>query len=335
MGTRTTEEIIADGRSLSYSENYSLTEGWNDDVFVRILNLAQNNLYHAITEADQPAYVKQLTIDSVANQQAYDLPIDVFMAIRLVDVRFIWGNQDIEFNTLVRSDIQDRWNYTTNYPDTYCLRDSQILLSPTPGITKEDAIVINYQKRLREMDVKRGQLASKVDSPVSITLTFPSTSDKYANMQTYANSKLDKVSYCCLVDINGTPLVSAIPISNYNSTTQVITALSSYSFPADELAALDAAIAAGTPIFVTQDRYSSTHSELDSQCEDYLIEYAVKRMLRLQSNLGEMKEAMEQEREALERLINAFKRYRPSIFPVRWVRRQGLNTFPFGKRFGY
>ena len=335
MGTRRTEELIADGRSLSYSEDYSLTEGWDDDVFARILNLGLNNLYHAITEDDQPAYVEQVSIDSVANQQAYDLPIDVYMAIRLVDVRFIWGNQDIEFNTLVRSQIQDRWNYTTNYPDTYCIRNGQILLSPTPGITKTDALVINYQKRPRELDVRRGQLASKTDAPVTITLTFPSTSAKYANMQTYANSQLDLVDYCCIVDIEGTPVVSAIPIANYNSTTQVITALTSYSFPADELTALDAAIAAGTPLFITRNRYSSSHSELDSQCEDYLIEYAVKRMLRLQSNMGEMREAMAQEQEALERLINAFKRYRPSVFPVRWTRRQGLNTFPFGKRFGF
>ena len=333
MATRRTEELIADGRSLSYSEDYSLTEGLNDDVFVRILNLGLNNLYHAITEDDQPAYVQQVSIDSVANQQAYDLPIDVYTAIRLVDVRFIWGTQDIEFNTLVRSTIPDRWNYTTNYPDTYCIRSNQMLLSPVPGISKTDAIQINYQKRMRELDVRRGQLASKANSPVTITLTFPSTSAKFANMQTYADSQLDLVDYCCLVDIEGDPIVSAIPINNYNSTTQIITALSSYSFPADELTALDAAIAAGTPIFVTKDRYSSTHSELDSQCEDYLIEYAVKRMLRLQSNTGEMKEALIQEQESLERLINAFKRWRPSVYPVRWLRRQGLTTFPFGRKY--
>lgn len=333
MGTRRTEELIADGRSLSYSEDYSLTEGWDDDVFARILNLGLNNLYHAITEDPQPGYVEQVSIDSVANQQAYTLPIDVYMALQLVDVRFIWGNQDIEFNTLVRSTIPDRWNYTTNYPDTYCLRSGEILLSPVPGITKEDALVINYQKRPRELDVRRGQLASKTDAPVTITLTFPGTSAKYANMQTYANSQLDLVDYCCIVDIEGTPVVSAIPLDNYNSSTQVITALSSYSFPADELTALDAAIAAGTPLFITRNRYSSTHSELDSQCEDYLIEYAVKRMLRLQSNLGEMQEALRQEQEALERLINAFKRWRPSVFPVRWLRRQGLTTYPFGRKY--
>lgn len=335
MGTRRTEEIIADGRSLSYSEDYSLTEGWDDDVFCRILNLALNNLYKAITEDDQPAYVQQVNIDSVADQQAYDLPIDVFMAIRLVDVRFIWGNQDIEFNTLIRGNIQDRWNYTTNYPDRYAIRNGQILLSPTPGVTKTDALEINYQKRPRELDVRRGLLASKTDSPVTVTLSFPSTSAKDANMQTNANSQLDLVDYCCIVDIDGNPIVSALPIDNYNSTTQVITARTSYSFPADELTALDAAIAAGTPLYITRNRYSSSHSELDSQCEDYLIEYAVKRMLRLQSNSGEMAEAMRQEEECLARLINAFKRWRPSVFPVRWTRRAGMNIYPFGRRFGF
>ena len=177
------------------------------------------------------------------------------------------------------------------------MRNGYILLTPTPSVTKSDALVINYQKRPRELDIRRGQVASKTDSPVTITLSFSTTSQKNANMSTNASSQLDLVDYCCIVDLDGNPIVSAIPIDNYNSSTQIITAVSSYSFPADELAALDAAIAAGTPLYVTRNKYSSTHSELDNQTEDFLIEYVVKRLLRLQSNQAEMAEAKIQEEE--------------------------------------
>lgn len=332
MGTRRLEEMIADARDLSYTESFSLTEGWNNNVVARIFNLALNNLYRAITEDNQPAYVKEYITDVISGQQAYDIPIEVFMAIRFVDVRFIWGGQAYEFVTLVQGDIQDRFDFPINIPDTYCIRDGQILLSPTPNLTKNNSLVINYQSRPRELDVRRGQLASKTDAPVTITLTFATTSEKNANMKVNADSQLDFVDYCCIVDVYGNPVVSGIPIDNYDITTQVITALADYSFPTAELAALDAAILAGTPLYITRNIFSSTHSELDNQCEDYLIEYVVKRLLRLQSNTGEMKEAIMQEQEAMERLVNAFKRYRPSIFPVKWVRGIGRSSFPFGRR---
>lgn len=333
MGTRRLEEILTDARAQAYSEDYSLTEGWNDDVAARIANLALNRLYHQITQIDNPANIEQTTIDSVAGQQAYDLTIDVYMALRIADVRFQWGTATYEFVTLQQLPIQDRFDYPINIPDAYTIRDGQILLSPTPNTTKSEAIIINYQKRMRSLDIRRGILASKTDSPVTITLTFSATSSKDANMQTYANSALDKRDYICLVDRDGTPIVSQIPVNNYNSSTQVITAESSYSFPTAQLAALDAAIAAGTTIYVVSGEYASTHSELDSQCEDYLIEFIISRLLRLQStSSSEMQLSRVREEQALEDLINAYRRYRPSIYPIRWVQNTRRSSYPWGRR---
>jgi len=56
MGTRRTEEIIEEVRGLSYTEDYSLTEGWNNNVLTDLLNRSLNNVYHAITQVDNPAY---------------------------------------------------------------------------------------------------------------------------------------------------------------------------------------------------------------------------------------------------------------------------------------
>ena len=335
MGTRRLEEILIDARSQAYSEDYSLTEGWDDNVAARLANLGLNRLYHRITQIDNPANIEQSTIDSVAGQQSYDIPADVFMSLRIMDVRFQWGGQAYEFVTLEQTMIQDRFDYPINIPDAYCIRDGKILLSPTPDSSRTGAIIINYQKRMRSLDVRRGILASKVDSPVSITLTFTATSAKDANMQTNAESALDKRDWICLVDRDGLPLVSQIPVNSYNSTTKVITAESGYSFPTAELAALDAAIAAGTTIYVVSGEYASTHSELDSQSEDYLIEFIISRLLRLQSNSSEMQASKIREEQSLEDLVNAYRRYRPSIYPVRWTQNGTRNTFPFGGRGVY
>lgn len=335
MGTRRLEEMITDARAQAYSEDFSLTEGWDDNVVARLFNLGLNQLYHAITQITNPANVEEVSIDVVSGTQSYDIPLDVFMAIRLMDVRFQWGTQAYDFVTLRQGDIQDRFDYPINIPDYYCIRDGKILLSPTPNTTKSDALIINYQKRMRSVDVRRGLLASKTDTPVTITLSFTATSQKDANMQTNAESVLDKIDYICLVDRDGAPIVSQIPVNNYNTSTQVVTAETTYSFPADELTALDAAIAAGTAIYVVSGIYASSHSELDSQSEDYLIEYVISRLLRLQSNTGEMGDARERERESMDALVNAYRRYRKSVYPVRWVRNLGNRSSDMGLRGVY
>ena len=335
MSTRRLEEMILDARTQAYSEDYSSTEGWDDNVVARLFNHGLNQLYHAVTQINNPANIEEVSIDVVSGTQAYDIPVDVFMAIRLTDVRFLWGNAAYNFVTLKQGNIQDRFDYPINIPDTYCIRNGQILLSPTPNVTRSGALIINYQKRMRSLDVRRGLLASKVDSPVSVTLSFASTSQKNANMQANADSLLDKIDYVCLVDRDGEPIVTKMPVNNYNSSTKVITAETTYSFPTAELAALDAAIAAGTAVYVVSGQYSSSHSELDSQCEDYLIEYVISRLLRLQSNTGEANQSMQREDQALESLINAYRRYRRSVYPIRWVENVSRSSYPFGRRGVY
>lgn len=335
MGTRRLEEMITDARAQAYSEDFSLTEGWDDNVVARLFNLGLNQLYHAITQISNPANVEETSIDVVAGTQSYDIPLDVFMAIRLLDVRFQWGTATYDFVTLKQGDIQDRFDYPINIPDYYCIRDGKILLSPTPNTTKTGGLIINYQKRMRSVDVRRGLLASKTDTPVTITLSFTATSQKDANMQTNAESVLDKIDYICLVDRDGAPIVSQIPVNNYNTATKLITAESTYVFPASELAALDAAIAASTSVYVVSGVYASSHSELDSQSEDYLIEYVISRLLRLQSNTGEMGDSRERERESLEALVNAYRRYRKTTYPVRWIRNLGNRSSNMGLRGVY
>lgn len=329
MATRRLEELIEEARALAYSEEYSYTEGWNDNVVSNLFNLGLDKLYMAITEIDNPANIDQFEMDVVSGQMSYDIPIEVQMFIRIMDVRFIWGQASYEFTTLVQGMIQDRLDYPINYPQTYCIRDGKILLSPAPNISKPGALVVNFQKRMRKLDIRRGRIESFTTNPTKFVLTFVVQSQKDVNMRANADSVLDKIDYCCLVNRNGLPIVNAIPIFNYDANTQTINALTSYSMPATELAALTAAISNGDQIYVVSGKYSSTNSELDSQCEDFLIEFVIKRLLRLQSNTTESQEQTVEEAQVLSRLINAYRRVRPSVYPVRWVR-NALNASNIG-----
>ena len=413
MGTRRSEELIAAIRAQAYSEDYSQTEGWSNDVIVTHMNLALNNLYHAITQIDNDAHAKEYAQDIVSGQMEYDIPMDVFMALRIIDVRYLWGTQQYEFVELKQGMIQDRLNYPINIPDTYAIRDGKLLLSPTPNLSKVDSLIVNYQKRMRSLDIRRGQILSFSQSPVQFNLTFTAeyegvsigtgvatytgnlpnapitagtvtmtdgtltvtddgvggfigdvgvgtntinystgaydvtfsgaTSDvtasfsgansvKNANMQEYANSMLDTVDYICLVDVEGTPLVTKIPVSIYDSESKIINTQSSYTMPTDQLADLQAAIDAGDPIYVVTGEYASTHSELDLQCESYLIEYCISRLLRLQSNKSETDESREREAQSLDALVNAYRRIRKTVYPVRWTQNFSRSSYPFGRR---
>lgn len=332
MSTRRAEQLISTGRSLSYSESFSLTEGWDNNVAVDLLNLGLDKLYMGITEIDNPANIEEYTQDVVAAQQSYDIPIEVQLYVRIMDARFLWGTQAYEFITLRQGMIQDRLDYPINVPDTFCIRHGKVLLSPAPAITKAGALIINYQKRMRSLDIRRGRVTARTTTPATFTLTFTAQSEKDTDMRDNAESVLDKVDYCCIVDVHGLPIVNAIPIFNYNFTTQIIHALPSYVIPPLELAALDAALIANAQLYVTQGIYSSTNSELDSQCEDFLIEYMVKRFLRLQSNTSETVEAREEENQVLSRLINAYRRYRPTQYPIRWIQNFRNSSYPFGRR---
>lgn len=409
QGTRRLEEMIANARQLAYQEQYSYTEGWDDNVLAEIFNLGLDRLYASVTMIDNPANIEEVSLDTYAQQTEYDIPIDVHMAIRIMDVRYIYGTQPYEFITLRQGMIQDRFSYPTNIPDTYCIRNGKILLSPTPNQTKLNSLVINYQKRMRKLDIRRGKVASisslrgtvtgatqanpcqittnaahglvtgqKVSfqnvggmtqlngntytitvtgattftlnatdstsytaftaggswflNPIVFQLNFTVTSQKDTNLQANANSILDKVDWCCLIDRYGTPIVNAIPLNGYNQSSYLLTCANNYVFPAEELDALNSALTNSDLIYVVSGDYSSSHSELDRQCEDQLIEFAVLRLLRLQSAAEPTRDQMEAEEAVLQRLVAAYRRYRPSIMPVVWQERLRPRSWPWGRR---
>ena len=411
-GTRRAEEIIADARGLSYQESYSYTEGWDQNTAVDLLNLGLNKLYRAITRIDNAALVEQESFDIVSGQMEYELPLQVFMCLRIVDVRYYYSPQPWAFVTLTQGMIQDRFGYPTNIPDTWCLRGRKVLLSPTPAISNQNALVINYEKRMRSLDVRRGKVASFVSGaitgatqanpcqistaplehglitgnrvylkdiggmtelndqiytitanstttftldgisstaftaytsggswllyPFAWNLSFAVESQKDVDLQANANSILDKIDYVCFVDRDGLPIVNAIPIAGYNTSTTVLTAANHYELTLAEMAAIQDSIDDNVTLYVVTGDYASSHSELDRQCEDALIEYMRLQFLRLQSAAEPTSVQMAEDDRVLESLIGSYRRQRPTIYPIIFINRmKGYRSWPLGRRGMY
>jgi len=58
-GTRRIDEMAANARQLGYQENYSYTEGWDDNTVGEISDLGLNQPYTKITSTDNVAYIEE------------------------------------------------------------------------------------------------------------------------------------------------------------------------------------------------------------------------------------------------------------------------------------
>lgn len=408
-GTRRIDEMALNARQLGYQENYSYTEGWDDNTVGELFNLGLNHLYDKICQIDNVANIEEYTTTVFAGVQEYPIPQSVKMALQIMNVRFLYGPETWQFVTLIQGMIQDRFSYPTNIPSTYCIRNGKILLSPTPNITRENSLIVNFQKRMRSLDYRRGKVTNIISpygnvtgitnanpaevstqnphnlitgmkvglggdfepaelidqtfivtvtgansftlngvdttlsnvfsgtalwyqNPVQFQLNFSVISQKDSNLQANANSILDKVDWVSFTSRNGESIIDAIPINNYNMTTFIITCESNYVIPYDSWLAFQATITNQDTFYVITGDYSSTHSQLDRQSEDLLIEYVVLRLLRLQSASEPTKNQLDAEEDVLNRLAISYRRYRPSIVPIVYQQRLRNRNWFFGGR---
>ncbi len=78
--------------------------------------------------------------------------------------------------------------------------------------------------------------------------------------------------------------------------------------------------------------YSSSHSQLDRQSEDLLIEFMVLRLLRLQSAAEPTRDQRDAEDAVLDSLAISYRRYRPSVVPIVWQQRLRQNSWYLSPR---
>lgn len=395
QGTRSIDEMALTARQLAYQQNYSYTEGWDDNTVAAIFNLGLNQLYDKITQVDSVANIEENAQTVMAGQEEYDIPQDVKMKIQIMNVRYLYGPQTWQFVTLIQSMIQDRFSYPATIPSTYCIRNGKLILSPTPSQTRVNSLIINFQKRMRSLDYRRGKVTNIISpygsvtgisnanpaqvttsaphgmvtgmksglggsfqpselinrsfiitvtgantytldgvdttnsnvfsgtaiwyqNPVKFQLNFTQTSQKDANIKANADSILDRINWLAFTSRDGDAVIDAIPINHYDIPNKVIYCEPNYVIPYDSWLRFQALITNQDTFYVVVGDYSSTHSQLDRQSEDLLIEYVVLRLLRLQSAAEPTKVQDEAEDRVLNRLAIAYRRYRPSIVPIRF-----------------
>lgn len=303
---RRVEKLIKQARRIADNEEFdndpSNPLGIVDDELVEYVNDAQDNMQAAISEVHPKLFIKEKLIDLVAEQETYSLPDDLYLGGRIEHVEALYSTQAGDYYTLPHESLKRRLpDVSSTFPDFYIRKANNLLIQPKPSGARTNGIRLSYQYKLPTLDIRRGLVASAVDtgtSITSITLNLTPTLTRDADLVLIPERTIEDFDFLTVVGSDGTAKMKAIPVDSYDSDTGIITVTSGFTYETGET------ITAGDYIIGGKD--ATTHSDLPDTCQRYLIAYMAWKMLKRDS----MVDLQDQERELaamLREIVNAFK----------------------------
>lgn len=303
---RRLERLIAQVRRLTDNEEFDNDPdnplGITTQEIAEYLNDAQANIQASISLQHPKIFVKTETTDIVANQELYDLPTDLYLDGRLIDVAAKFSNQSRDYYSLKKKHIKTRLpDVESSVPESYIRIGNQIALQPVASQARTDGIRFTYQRKLPALAFRIGQVSATQTSGSDLTridLNASPTKTQDADLPTLADQYVDQFDEICVIDKNGNITAKGIPVSTFDSDNLYINVEEGHALGATESIAVGSYIVGGAN--------ATTHSELPDTCERYLIAYAAWKVLKADS----MVDSRDQERELglmLDEIIASFR----------------------------
>ncbi len=262
-------------RDQTGNQQYSATQGIRQREFIRYANDAQMRIYNLIMQERSSLYMKLGYLDVVANQALYTLPTDIFLKHNILKVDYSTNGDARLYSPLdLRTPRQEV--SAPGYPDSYLLRQGQIVLTPIPQQAATNGLRLNYQYIIPALDIRRGTISAITTGgayTTSITLTPATVTDETAD--DLVDGWAESVS---VVNAAGTIISQStgLPVSSYVEATGVLT------FTASSVLTASNALTVGQ--YVTFGANATTHSQLPEVAERYLREYMALRIQMRDSN---------------------------------------------------
>lgn len=268
---------------LRMTENEDAQEedsGLTKSEVVQYINEAQDRLQSRISRSHPKIFVTENFIDIVADQEAYDLPNDIYMGTRIIMIENKVGSQNTDYRKISSESIFSRntasSTFSGRFPQFYYMRrGSQVLINPIPASAETNGLRITYEKKLPDLDIRRGLVDSAVlsgISPTSITISVSPSLSKDSILNIDGEAVLNEIDFITVVDRDGVIQMQAIPIDKFDATSGVITMTSGFTAQTGET------VVAGN--YIVGGKVSTSHSELQDMCERYLITYATSEILK-------------------------------------------------------
>lgn len=266
-----TDKIIEDLRELT--RNVTLNDLSGNTVepvttksLLRVLNEGKNLIQRAIANTYGGAFGAFETKQITSRSTTYPIPETALYGNRVIRLDYSLIDDPKRYYRLKKKDSQ-KIEYSEGDPVSYYIIGSNIVVEPAPSAGFYRFLI---QRRADQMDVRRGTVESV--AVVGTHLEIVLVEDSLLNSVNVA--ELGSAQYVCFCDFEGTVSVRNVPVLSYSSADRKIVTRDGYT--------ADPGIAVGD--YVTIGKYTTTHSELPSECLDYAFEYAMYRILNHQSD---------------------------------------------------
>ncbi len=288
-------DLISESRRDS---NNTDTTGISTEDFLRYANYGQEAIFGKILQTSPMSFQAESAISIVADQEAYDIPDNVYLGERIVNVEYSATGLTRDYFKLYEVSLSFRNTYPSLRPQNYIRRNGQMLLRPTPN-QSGGTLRVTYERQLDSVDTRRGQVNGTPSGAV-IDLTHgtfgaPSTTDE---------ALLVANAYICISDAFGNVMLRNGLVSSYVAGTDALTLaanVSTYLVGTYTLANL----ADG---YLTIGKYTTTHSKLKKVCERYLVAYMNWKALSRDAATREKSELFREEKMDLEKeIVESYK----------------------------
>lgn len=256
--------LITQVQRATENERVGSTDGISTEEYYQYFTDAARFLQRKILAVNSGAF-RRVTTFSADGTEDFDLPTDIFARNRIVSLEFQDTGSDQDYRPLDKRTALERFS-SSGRPTQYILKDKEILVNayPTTGTFR-----LTYNYLVPTVDKRRAVIASRTLSSTAITALGLTASGIYTEAD-YALA-----DHLTVVGWDGTVKMRGIPYTGVSSGTVTIQN-SSYTFPSGSTAPVGDYVCLG--------ENSSSHILMDDQCEDFILTYCQRRILKRDSS---------------------------------------------------
>ena len=277
---KTFPELVALARLGSENVDYTDTTGIQDSEIYQYFTDATRRLESVIFVQHPKAFLKSKEIICQGQQEYVDIPADCYMKNRLLTVE--WAINGRDFYLLKKGNPQERFTGISGDPIYYIPFGGKILLKPNNSISGTARLL--YQHSQPAADYKRGIIKEfTVDSG---TKTISSITLDTESPELSVDEAINSSQFLTIVDRYGNVKLKELEITGVDTNNGIISLYGgSHVYDADESIAVCDYVCIGD--------YSSFKSSLSDNCERYLLQYAIWKMQKRDSNVDSGEAAQE------------------------------------------
>ena len=275
--------------------------GISDEEFLQYFNDAQDYLMFGLEFINRKPYTREVKMDSVNAQEAYDLPARTYLGHNVVVVEYALTGNINDYVELRLTTVHER-DTTNATPWRYIIRNKQILLNPTPNLSVTNGIRIQYVERLDRLDKRRAQVdAITVSSGQVTALTVDITdyTNYFSGATAFSDTSILVDDYFSIVGADGAVKARNIPITAINTSTGVCTITSYTPEATTETGAINDYLVAGTS--------AVTNTDILTEFESFMIDFCSERIFRRDGNTQEADGMMTKMAIWEEKMANAYR----------------------------